>query len=362
MIVQKLSFERFRNLEDGTICPGNEINVIYGDNAQGKTNLLEALSLFSGQKSFRGARDADLIRRGETGAKLEISFWEDQRDQTASVTLDNGRTATLNGVPLERATELGEHCRAVIFSPDDLSMISDGPAERRKFMDTVIGGLYPRYTEKQHRYFRAVDQRNAVLKDYRTHAELALLLDDFEAEIVKLGTELLIYRYRFVQKLNEICPDIYRGFSGGKEEFSATYLSTAGETSESFADALVRSREEDCMTLATSVGPHRDELEILLDGFSARKFGSQGQKRSAAITLKLAESFIVEQVTGQVPVVLLDDVMSELDRSRQTYILNRIQNRQVFITCCEPGNLEGLAAGKVFRVTGGKVEESCICM
>lgn len=356
MIIRRIAYCRYRNLVDGAIEPCDGINVIYGDNAQGKTNLLEAIRLFSGMKSFRGAKDAELIRRGESAAKLALDFTEDGREQTATVTVENGRTATKNGVPLDSVSLLGETCRTVIFSPDDLSLISDGPAERRRFADTVICGLYPRYAEKQKRYARAVEQRNYVLKDFRSHPELSVLLDDFEAEIVKAGREVLTYRERFTNKLNEVCPAIYDGLSGGREQFSALYRSTAGDSAEAFAEALRASREEDSVLLATSVGPHRDDIEILLDGYPARRFGSQGQKRSAAIALKLAESTVTEEITGHRPVILLDDVMSELDRSRQTYILNHIRDRQVFLTCCEPGNLEGLTAGKVFRVENGKVE------
>ncbi len=356
MTVNKIRIKNFRNIKNEEIVFCEGINVIHGRNAQGKTNILEAIWLFSGKKSFRGAKDSELINLEQNAASLNIDFFGEEREQTAEIKIENGRSYFLNSVLVKEHSEMTKKIPAVVFSPDDLSLISEGPAERRKFADTVIGGFYPRYQEKLSRYTRALEQRKFVLKDYRFHPELDFILDEFEAEIVKSGTEIIRYRMRFLERLNEFCPLIYEGISGGKESFSAEYISSSGTTAEEFKKNLFDSREADSQTLSTSIGPHRDDIDILINGISARKFGSQGQKRSAAITLKLAESKLTEKIFGTNPIILLDDVMSELDPTRQEYILNHIKDRQVFITCCDPDNIKGLRAGKVINVENGEIK------
>lgn len=355
MIVKKIKLVNFRNIKSATLVPSRRTNVIYGSNAQGKTNILEGLWLFSGIRSWRTSKDSELINIGSEKAVLSVVIFSEGRNQKINITIDKNRTAEVNGIVVNSMSELSNKFSVVMFSPDDLGLISNGPADRRNYADRVISSIYPKYSSLMQRYHRAVEQRNSVLKDYRSHPELDFLLDDFEKEIVKAGNDIIIYRKRFCEKLKQYCPIIYNGLSNGKEEISAEYISSGGNTVEEFLTNLKNSRETDCINLATSVGPHRDDFEILINGISARKFASQGQKRSAAITLKLAESEIIEEITGNVPIILLDDVMSELDKSRQRYILNHIKSRQVFITCCDPSNIEGLVAGKVFNVEKGEV-------
>lgn len=355
MIVKKIRLKNFRNIENAELKPSKKTNVIYGSNAEGKTNILEGLWLFSGQRSWRTAKDSELIKIDCEKAVLSIWVNTQGRNQKIDINIEKNRTAEVNGISADSMSELAEKFSVVMFSPDDLGLISNGPSERRNYADRVISSIYPKYSALMQRYHRAVEQRNAVLKDYRIHRELDFLLDDFEKEIVKAGNDIIIYRKRFCEKLKQYCPAIYKGLSSGKEEISAEYISSGGNNPEEFLQNLKNSRETDCQNLATSVGPHRDDFEILINGISARKFASQGQKRSAAITLKLAESEIIEEITGNVPIILLDDVMSELDKSRQRYILNHIKGRQVFITCCDPSNIEGLVAGKVFNVKKGQV-------
>lgn len=357
MKVKSITLTDFRNFDSASVSFTADTNVICGSNAQGKTNLTEAVWLFTGNRSFRGSRDIELVKQGKERSVIKAEFFADGRDQTAELYIGSNREAVLNGVKLQTPSELNEKFRAVVFSPDDLSLISEGPSERRHFCDTVISGFYPRYAEKSARYARALEQRKYVLKDYRTHPELDVLLDDFEAEIVKAGKEIIIYRKRFLERLSEYLPEIYSGLSGGKESISAEYISTGGVNESEFREKLIRSRENDAVMLSTSVGPHRDDVEILINGISARKFASQGQKRSAAITLRLAEAKLTEAITGTSPVILLDDVMSELDPARQKYILNHIKGRQVLITCCDPENTKGLKAGKVIEIKDGIITE-----
>ncbi len=356
MKIKSIEAAGFRNLFSSEIefCDGT--NVICGDNAQGKTNLLEAVWMLTGNRSFRGSRDSELINANEERAVIRGCFFSEERNQSAELIFDNGREARLNGVKLSSPSELNEKFRAVIFSPEDLALISDGPSERRHYCDTVISGFYPRYAEKLSKYTRAVEQRKYVLKDYRYHPELDFLLDDFENEIVKNGKEIIIYRKRFLSKLSEYCPDIYSELSGGRESFRAEYISTAGSSEAEFRERLLNARENDAQLLSTSIGPHRDDVEILINGISARKFGSQGQKRSAVIAIRLAEAALTEEITGEAPVILLDDVMSELDPARQKYILNHINNRQVLITCCDPENARSLKAGLIIKMEKGRAE------
>ena len=357
MKVKSITLTDFRNFDSASVNFTADTNIICGSNAQGKTNLTEAVWLFTGNRSFRGSRDIELVKQGKEKSVIKAEFFADGRDQTAELYIGSNREAVLNGVKLQTPSELNEKFRAVVFSPDDLSLISEGPSERRHFCDTVISGFYPRYAEKSARYARALEQRKYVLKDYRTHPELDVLLDDFEAEIVKAGKEIIIYRKRFLERLSEYLPEIYSGLSGGKESISAEYISTGGVNESEFREKLIRSRETDAVMLSTSVGPHRDDVEILINGISARKFASQGQKRSAAITLRLAEAKLTEAITGISPIILLDDVMSELDPARQKYILNHIKGRQVLITCCDPENTKGLKAGKVIEIKDGVITE-----
>lgn len=354
MRVTELQLENFRNIRKLKILPCARTNVIYGKNAQGKTNIMEGLWMFTGEKSFRTSHDAELIQIGEEKARLVLKCQAEGRKQTAVITVDKKREVTLNGVQ-GNLNDISRLFRAVIFSPSDLSLIAEGPDKRRRFADLVIGSLYPKYRAALSRYERAVDQRNAVLKDYRRHIELDTVLDEFEKVIAKIGYEICVYRQRFCEKLMQIAPPIYHDLSGKTETFTVTYLSSGGDSVESFCEALKKARPTDCVNLSTGVGPHRDDFEIEINGVSARKYGSQGQKRSAAIALKLSEAVIIEQVTGTKPIILLDDVMSELDKTRQRYILNHIKAKQVFITCCDPANIEGLKAGKIFEVKNGAI-------
>ncbi len=355
MIIKKIKLKNFRNIKKAIITPCRRINVIYGSNAEGKTNILESIWMLTGAKSFRTSRDAELVKIGEDNANIFCNLFAKERIQTIEINIEKNRTAKVNGVEIYSMSELSEKFSAVIFSPIDLMLISDGPSERRNFADNVISFIYPRYSKLLSRYGRAIDQRNSVLKDFRRHPEIEFMLDSFEKEIVKAGNDIIIYRKRFCEKLKQYLPDIYEGLSSGKEVMTAEYISCGGNTPEEFLEKLKKSRDIDSVNLTTSIGPHRDDIEILINGISARKFGSQGQKRSCAIALKLAESEIIKEMTGNTPIILLDDVMSELDKSRQKYILNHIKGRQVFITCCDYSNIEGLKAGKIFNVKSGEV-------
>ncbi len=353
MLISSLKFDNYRNLSSGEIKASSGINVIYGDNAQGKTNLLEAIWMFSGAQSFRGSRDAECIRDGAESAKLSLCFNAEGRDQTAEIIFDSKRNAVLNGIRLKSGSELAGAFRAVVFSPTHLSLIKDGPNERRRFIDTAIGQLYPKYIALLRRYMRAVKQRNSVLKDARFHTQLFDMLEVYDQEIALIGEKIALYRDKFIKRLAEFAADIYKGISGGKESLELEYICSGGLTADELKQALKACRKDDLDTGHTSCGPHRDDLSVLINSKSARAFGSQGQQRSAVIALKMSEAEVVFNVTNEQPVILLDDVMSELDEGRQDYILNHISGRQVFITCCDMASVRLFEGGGVFNMSNG---------
>ena len=353
MKVTKFFCGDFRNFETFEWKPGPGMNVICGANAQGKTNLLEGIWLFTGAKSFRGAKDSELIKFGAPKAKLALHFISKGIENTAEIQIENRRIANFNEKNLPSTAALAGHFCAIVFSPADLSLVKDGPAVRRKFMDLAIGQLYPKYIVLLRDYMRAVTQRNSILRDLKYHSELAGLLDVFEQELALKGAELIGYRQRYLQRISESLPGIYHGLSGQKETLQVNY-SCSCEADE-LASKLKQLRRDDMFLGSTSIGPHRDDILFLLDGISARSFGSQGQKRSIVLALKLAEADVLKQETGELPVALLDDVMSELDPDRQDFILNHIRSWQVFLTCCDPSNVSRLAEGNIFWMKNGQI-------
>lgn len=356
MVIKKIKVQNFRNIEEIEIEPTDGINVIYGQNAQGKTNLIEALWCFTGAKSFRGSKDSELVNLNAVKAKLELSFYDNNREQECVIEIDGKRKAILNGVEYKSAASIAGNINAVIFSPLDINIIKDGPAVRRRFLDLSLGQIYPRYIDILRRYNRALEQRNKILKDLKFNPMLEEFLDDFENELSVLGFEIVEFRKKHIEKLKQFLPKIFEGISEGKEKIEIKYETSVGNSQEEFRKNLIESRKNDIYSLNTSIGPHRDEMNISINGLSAKTFGSQGQKRSAAISLKLAESAVISEITGKKPIALLDDVMSELDLSRQNYILNHIKEWQVFITCCDPNNIKGLEKGKVFLIENGRLK------
>lgn len=370
MVVTRLGCQNFRNLRDGELFPCPGVNVIYGGNAQGKTNLLEGLWLFTGGHSFRGAKDVELPRldtaTGENAptAALALDFFSEGREQKALLQFENGRrSSVINGVKKKTGSALVGKVCAVIFSPEHLLLVKEGPARRRGFLDGALCQIRPSYAGMLHVYQRALSQRNALLKDIGRFPELRDTLEVWDARLIQLGAAVMEERRRYVEKIAPLAQEIYRGISRGKEELSLSYApsprlpegSSQQDWIELFKTELRRTEASDVRSGFTSVGPHRDDLEITLGGLSARMYGSQGQQRSAVLALKLAEAQALSQLTGETPIVLLDDVMSELDQSRQDYLLNHLHGRQVFITCCSPETVSLQETGMRFRVEAGEV-------
>lgn len=362
MTVNSVKIKNFRNIADLSFTADNGVNVIYGENAQGKTNILESIWLFTGCKSFRGAKDNELIKFGEDFAKINLEFSDNSREKKSEIIIaDKKKNASLNGISLRSTAELIGSFYAVIFSPVHLSLIKDGPSARRKFLDTALCQLKPSYAEHLAGYKRALVQRNALLKDLHLNSELYDMLDTWDDQLARYSACVIKERLQYIYLLSEYCKSIYSGISENKESFSVFYSKKINKDISvkdiylSEIENLKNSRKEDIFTKTTTVGPHRDDLEILINNVSARSFGSQGQQRSCALALKLGESEIIKKITGETPVALLDDVMSELDEKRQDYVLNHINDRQVFLTCCDPSQVLRLCGGKAFLVKEGEI-------
>lgn len=364
MTVNSVKIKNFRNISDLSFTAESGVNVIFGENAQGKTNILESIWLFTGCKSFRGAKDAELIKFGEEFARINLDFYDNARDKKSEIIIsDKKKNASLNGVSLRSTAELIGSFYAVIFSPVHLSLIKDGPSARRRFLDTALCQLKPSYAEHLAGYKRSLLQRNALLKDIHLNSELYDMLDTWDDQLAKYSACVIKERLKYITFLSEYSKNIYSGISENKEEFHVSYSRKEYEESEiklndiyiNELDNLKKFRKDDIFAKTTTFGPHRDDLEILINNVSARSFGSQGQQRSCALALKLGESEIIKNVIGETPVALLDDVMSELDEKRQDYVLNHIKDRQVFLTCCDPSQVLRLCGGKSFLIKDGEI-------
>ena len=365
MRITHLELTDFRNIAQVSIDPGEGVNIIYGANAQGKTNLLEAIWLCSGNKSFRGAREREMTRFGEKVFHIRLQFAD--RERTQQISYDSGgdkRKLQLNRMPLRSASELTGEFTCVVFHPEDLSLVKEGPVDRRSFLDIAISQIKPVYGRYIAQYNGLMEQRNALLKQIHRTGSGKEMLSVWDEQLSRIGTAISILRQDYLQKLSPLAQAVYSGFTGNRETFSLEYESSvyrqglpgsvySEELIALYRKALSEHLEEDIRLHFTGVGVHRDDLEILVNGISARSYGSQGQQRSCAIALKIGEAMLLKGVTGENPVILLDDVMSELDPGRQDYLLNRIQGFQVFITCCDTSWADQLTDGKIFEVSSG---------
>ncbi len=364
MILRSLTLDYFRNYVHMQAGFDPRVNLIYGDNAQGKTNLLEAIAYLSCAKSHRTRFDRELIMLGVDSAFLKGEIQGRGRDFTLEADLFRGRGRQLrsNGVRLKTAAELSGILTTVLFCPEDLYLIREGAAARRKFLDTAICQLRPRYAAALAEYNRLYDHKTRILRDWQENPSLLQTLDDFDLRMAQTGAILIHYRAHFIKRLQEHAPAIHGDFSGARERLGLEYatVSTVDDPLKTPRELLPRllehqesHRQAELDSRQCLSGPHKDDLLVTINDAPAKIFASQGQTRTAALSLKLAQREIMEEETGQWPVLLLDDVLSELDAKRQSFVLNRIKGGQVFITCCEEEKLEGLEGGRAFQVKNG---------
>ena len=365
MRIDALSLDFFRNYVHLDAAFDPNINVIYGDNAQGKTNLLEAVAYLSGV-SHRARYDKELIQFGVDHAFLKSSVFSRERTFLLEAELHRGARRVLrsNGVKLKNSGELSGIFQSVLFCPEDLYLIREGAAARRGFLDDCICQLRPRYALALAEYRRLHEHKTRILRDSEEHPHLLDMLPDFNERLCRVGAVLIGYRARYCAALADYAGQAHGECSGEKEELTLTYQ-TVRTVTDPFGPQMdiyqaLRQHMEDhaaaerASRLCLS-GPHKDDLEVLINGRSARQFASQGQVRTAALSLKLAEREIHKNAVGEYPVMLLDDVLSELDPRRQEYVLNRIRGGQVFITCCENDRLDTMLRGRVFHIRNGEV-------
>lgn len=366
MRVDHLCINNYRNIEHIAFEPDPGINVIFGENAQGKTNLIESIWLFSGFRSFRGSKDNDLIRFDREFLHNEMSFYGAEREQNAKIIISrNQKKILLNSVPITASSKLIGHFNCVVFSPSYLSLVKGNPSERRKFIDTALCQTKPVYAKLINDYNKVLVQRNSFLKDLKYSNKNLEFLDIWDAQLAEKSALIVNERIGYIKKLTKEAGAVYQGLSSEKEKLSIAYkIRVSANRYETLIEPIEQSntelllrqnRENDIRAGNTSIGAHRDEIEISINGISAKNFGSQGQQRSCALALKLGEAQILRDITGEIPVALLDDVMSELDIHRQDYILNHIKDWQVFITCCEPSTVLRLYDGKAFEIKQGSM-------
>lgn len=371
MKLRRLKTENFRNLAAVDLVPGPGVNVIYGENAQGKTNLIEAIYLLTGQKSFRAAKESDYLRFGTGVARIEAEFTCQNREKTAALAFGSKKLAWLSGVECTPGELTGEFL-AVVFSPGELALIQEGPAERRAFLDGAISQVMPRYTATLAAMSRILLQRNTLITDMQKSGNTAMmepLLETWDRSLARAAFSVCHARARFLRRLAPPAAEIYRDICKREDQpFSLTYQPsipapggcdwadmTPAEGEAHIRAAMAAARSEDYKNYCTTVGPHRDNMEVSIAGISARSFGSQGQQRSCALALKLAQCRVMEETLGEAPIILLDDVLSELDKTRREYFLHGKHPGQVFITCCDRNVARTLGDGAAFRMKEGQL-------
>ena len=364
MIVKGITLDFFRNYTHLEAQFHPRVNVVVGENARGKTNLLEAVAYLSSAASHRARYDREMIQFGVDSAFVRGEIFSRDRDYTLEAELSRSARRQLfsNGVRLKKAEELSGILNTVLFCPEDLYLIKEGAAARRRFLDDCICQLRPRYAAALTEYRKLYEHKTRILRDSEEKPSLLDALDDFSLRMAQCGAVLIHYRAHFVKRLREVAPAIHADCSGGKERLELRYETVSTVTDpeaqprellpqllahqETHRAAEIASRQ--CLS-----GPHKDDIAVDIDGSPAKAYASQGQTRTAALALKLAARDIFQQDTGEWPVLLLDDVLSELDGRRQEFVLNRIISGQVFITCCEEEKLAQLREGRAFHIKNG---------
>lgn len=357
MIMKSLELQNFRNYNMLQIEFDSGTNIFYGDNAQGKTNILEAIFMTATTRSHKSSKDQDIIRFGYDEAHIRSYLFKEEITRQIDMHLRKGKTKgiAIDSQRIKKAAELMGLLNVVFFSPEDLSIIKNGPAERRHFIDMELCQLDSFYLYNLNHYNKIVNQRNKLLKDLVFHPELKETLSIWDAQLVSFGSKIIERRAVFAEQLNEMTIDIHKKLSGGRETLKMIYEPDV--SMEDFEEKCRRNQERDVRLKQTTTGPHRDDFSFMIGDVDIRKFGSQGQQRTAALSLKLSEIELVKKISKDKPVLLLDDVLSELDSNRQNYLLNSIGDIQTIITCTGLDDFinNRFEINKIFKVTNGTV-------
>ena len=357
MYIESVQLKNFRNYDSLELDLAQGTNIFYGNNAQGKTNILEALYLCGTTKSHRGSKDKDMIQFGKDESHIRMMVKKGELSYRIDMHLKKNKAkgVAINGLPIRKASELFGVVNLVFFSPEDLNIIKNGPGERRRFLDLELCQLDRIYLTDLASYNHIVNQRNKLLKDIWVQPSLKDTLDIWDMQMAEYGRKIIDKRREFIQELNETVRKIHYNLTGGIEELNVIYEPDC--TAENLESAISAHRDKDMRMKLTSVGPHRDDLCVMANGIDIRRYGSQGQQRTAALSLKLSEIYIVKKKIKDTPVLLLDDVLSELDSSRQNYLLESISDIQTLITCTGLDDFisHQFQINKVFQVVQGTV-------
>lgn len=359
MIIKSIELRNFRNYEELDIHFDSHTNILYGNNAQGKTNILEAAYMSGTTKSHKGSRDKEIIRFNQNESHIRTIVQKNEKDYQIDMHLrkNGAKGVAINKIPIKKASEIFGILNIVFFSPEDLNIIKNGPSERRRFIDLELCQLDKLYLSDLSRYNKVLNQRNRLLKDICYRQELIDTLPVWDTQLLSYGRSIIKKRRQFVEELNEIISEIHSKISGGKEHLVLKYEPSIDDIF--FEDELMRAKSRDLKICQTTVGPHRDDLLFSIEDVDIRKYGSQGQQRTSALSLKLSEIDLVKRSIKNTPVLLLDDVLSELDSSRQNYLLNSITDIQTIITCTglEEFVRNRFEINRIFQVVNGKVFE-----
>lgn len=357
MIIKSLELANFRNYEELNISFDKGTNILYGDNAQGKTNILEAIYVSATTKSHKGSKDKEIINFNKEEAHIRTYLEKENVETRVDMHLRKNKSKgiAIDGQKIKKAADLMGLLNVVFFSPEDLSIIKDGPAERRRFADMELCQLDSFYLYNLNHYNKIIGQRNKLLKDMYFQPELKETLNIWDSQLVSFGSKIIERREQFVKQLGDIIFEIHKKLSGGKEELVIAYEPDV--SIEDFEKQMKYNQDKDIRLKQTTTGPHRDDFSFVVNGVDIRKYGSQGQQRTAALSLKLSEIELVKKISKDTPVLLLDDVLSELDSNRQNYLLNSIGNIQTIITCTGLDEFinNRFEINKIFKVTNGTV-------
>ena len=362
MYIRSLELSHYRNYEQLSIEFDPGITILYGDNAQGKTNILEAIYLSGTTKSHRGSKDKDLIQFEEEEAHIRLRLMKYEVEHRIDMHLRKSKSkgVAVDGQSIKKSGELFGIVHMIFFSPEDLSIIKNGPAERRRFMNLELCQLSKLYYHNYVNYNKALNQRNTLLKQIAYHSDLQDTLEVWDTYLMEYGKSIIEERTAFIQKLNQIVKVIHQHLTGKRESIEILYEQNV--TIEEYASTMERKRQTDLKYQSTQTGPHRDDICFLINGVDVRKYGSQGQQRTAALSLKLAEIELVKEMIHDTPILLLDDVMSELDHHRKNYLLDSISEIQTIVTCTGYDDFiqSRLKVNQIYKVTNGTVDQLSI--
>lgn len=367
-MIQSLYLENYRNYQNAELNLNSGVNIFCGDNAQGKTNILEAISLLSSMRLFRSGQKRDAVRFGCENAQVSADFITEYRNMNIKILLhQRGRpNIFVNDVKQNRMTDAVGLIKTVLFCPDDLYIIREGAAARRRFIDTALCQLRPNYAKYLAEYKRLHENKSCILRDYEENPSLLDSLDVFSYRMANIGGAIIRYRAYYLRSLMEKAKEIHSSISGRDERLSYNYITVSNitnpfESAQTIGNLLWEHmqmhRKAEIASHTCLSGPHKDDLQLMIQDKPVKDFGSQGQVRTCALSLKLAEREMFFDDCGEYPVLLLDDVLSELDARRQDFVLNRIENGQVLITCCEPEKLSKVKNGRMFEVINGTAKQ-----